>query len=381
MCSNCGYVMKLKLCCLSCFFSPELYNPPPELVRKLCGEEGNLRIFSLQEVKLATQNFSSANKVGEGGFGSVYKGRLQDGSVVAVKVLSVEVESMRGEREFVSELSALSNLRHDNLVILQGCCVEGSDRYLVYEYMENNSLTHTLLGNEQNRMKFSWEARRHVSVGVARGIAYLHEEVKPHVLQRDIKASNILLDDHFTPKVSDFGLSTRTLRDNSSYVSTRVAGTLGYLAPECAVSGHLTCKSDVYGYGVLLVEIISGRSVVDFDVELGEHYLVQKAWSNFRAKKLLQIVDPALNMNYPEEEATRLLKISLLCVQETAKRRPTMSTVVQILSNEIELESYEISEPGHLSDLMGIRLHKRYTSQTSSSKSSTTTSLQSTAHF
>ncbi|CAI0426887.1 unnamed protein product [Linum tenue] len=370
--------MKLKLCRLSCFFSPELRPTTTRTGEKL--EEGNLRIFSLHELKRATQNFSSANKVGEGGFGSVYKGRLQDGSMVAVKVLSVEMESMRGEREFISELAALSNLRHDNLVILHGCCVEGSDRYLVYEYMENNSLAHTLLGNDQNRMKFSWEARRHVSIGVARGIAYLHEEVKPHVLHRDIKASNILLDDNFTPKVSDFGLS-RILRDNSSYVSTRVAGTLGYLAPEYAVSGHLTRKSDVYGYGVLLMEIISGRSVVDFDIELGEHYLVQMAWSTYRAKKLLQIVDPALNMNYSEEEALRFLKISLLCVQETAKRRPMMSTVVEMLRNEIELESYEISEPGHLSDLMGIRLHKRYTSQTSSSRSTTTTSLQSTAHF
>ncbi|CAI0426886.1 unnamed protein product, partial [Linum tenue] len=338
--------------------------------------EGNLRIFSLHELKRATQNFSSANKVGEGGFGSVYK--VTQFSHVLLS-FQCEMESMRGEREFISELAALSNLRHDNLVILHGCCVEGSDRYLVYEYMENNSLAHTLL-DDQNRMKFSWEARRHVSIGVARGIAYLHEEVKPHVLHRDIKASNILLDDNFTPKVSDFGLS-RILRDNSSYVSTRVAGTLGYLAPEYAVSGHLTRKSDVYGYGVLLMEIISGRSVVDFDIELGEHYLVQMAWSTYRAKKLLQIVDPALNMNYSEEEALRFLKISLLCVQETAKRRPMMSTVVEMLRNEIELESYEISEPGHLSDLMGIRLHKRYTSQTSSSRSTTTTSLQSTAHF
>ncbi|CAN1775784.1 Cold-responsive protein kinase 1, partial [Linum perenne] len=307
------------------------------------------------ELKRATQSFSSANKVGEGAFGSVYKGRLQDGSMVAVKVLSVDIESMRGERQFISELAAISNLRHENLVTLQGCCVDGADRYLVYQYMENNSLAHKLLGSDKNRMKFSWEARRHVSIGVARGIAYLHEEVNPRVLHRDIKASNILLDENLTPKVSDFGLS-RILWDENSHVSTRVAGTLGYLAPEYAVSGHLTRKSDVYGYGVLLMEIIS-------------------AWSTYKTSNLLQLVDSALNMNFPEEEAVRFLKVSLLCVQETAKRRPKMSTVVKMLNNEIKLESFEISEPGHLSDLMGIRLHKRYTSQTSSSKSSTRTSL------
>ncbi|CAN1775775.1 Cold-responsive protein kinase 1, partial [Linum perenne] len=331
----------------------------------------SFKIFTRNELKRATQSFSSANKVGEGAFGSVYKGRLQDGSMVAVKVLSVDIESMRGERQFISELAAISNLRHENLVTLQGCCVDGADRYLVYQYMENNSLAHKLLGK---MMKFSWEARRHVSIGVARGIAYLHEEVNPRVLHRDIKASNILLDENLTPKVSDFGLS-RILWDENSHVSTRVAGTLGYLAPEYAVSGHLTRKSDVYGYGVLLMEIISGRSAVDFDVELGEYYLVQKAWSTYKTSNLLQLVDSALNMNFPEEEAVRFLKVSLLCVQETAKRRPKMSTVVKMLNNEIKLESFEISEPGHLSDLMGIRLHKRYTSQTSSSKSSTRTSL------
>ncbi|CAN1775778.1 Cold-responsive protein kinase 1, partial [Linum perenne] len=313
----------------------------------------SFKIFTRNELKRATQSFSSANKVGEGAFGSVYKGRLQDGSMVAVKVLSVDIESMRGERQFISELAAISNLRHENLVTLQGCCVDGADRYLVYQYMENNSLAHKLLGSDKNRMKFSWEARRHVSIGVARGIAYLHEEVNPRVLHRDIKASNILLDENLTPKVSDFGLS-RILWDENSHVSTRVAGTL---------------------YGVLLMEIISGRSAVDFDVELGEYYLVQKAWSTYKTSNLLQLVDSALNMNFPEEEAVRFLKVSLLCVQETAKRRPKMSTVVKMLNNEIKLESFEISEPGHLSDLMGIRLHKRYTSQTSSSKSSTRTSL------
>ncbi|KAJ6699149.1 RECEPTOR-LIKE KINASE [Salix purpurea] len=311
------------------------------------------------------------------------QGSLEDGSVVAVKVLSVEIESMRGEREFISEIAALSDIRHENLVILRGCCVDGANRYLVYDYMENNSLVHTLLGQEHNRAKFNWEARRGISLGVARGIAYLHEVVQPHILHRDIKASNILLDQNFIPKVSDFGLS-RLLRDNKSHVSTHVAGTLGYLAPEYAISGRMSRKSDVYSFGVLLLEIISGRPVVDFDLEHGEHYLVQKAWEAYMGNNLLQIVDPALHMDFPEEEALRFLMVGLLCVQETAKLRPRMSTTVAMLSNENDIKDVQISQPGLLSDLMDIRLRQKHSSQrtqTTFSRGSTTTSTHSTSYF
>ncbi|XVE61716.1 hypothetical protein DITRI_Ditri06bG0062300 [Diplodiscus trichospermus] len=235
----------------------------------------NFTVFSYSELKVATHEFSASNKIGEGAFGSVYKGLLRNGTVVAIKMLSVELESMRGEREFVSEIITLTNLKHENLVSLKGCCVDGANRFLVYNYMENNSLSHILLGGEQNRIKLGWEARRAISLGVARGLAYLHEEAKPHIVHRDIKASNILLDQNLIPKVSDFGLS-RILRDNASHVSTHVAGTLGYLAPEYAISGRLTRKTDVYSFGVLLLEIISGQTVVNFDLEHGEHYLVQK---------------------------------------------------------------------------------------------------------
>lgn len=181
------------------------------------------------------------------------KGQLRDGTTVAVKVLSVEIESMRGEREFVSELSALTDIKHENLVTLQGCCVEGASRFLVYDYMENNSLAQTLLGlhfsvshpsmnwskheikslmlfvwligAKQNRMEFGWEARRGISLGVGRGLAYLHEEIQPHIIHRDIKAANILLDQNLAPKISDFGLS-KLFVDSRSHISTRVAGTL-----------------------------------------------------------------------------------------------------------------------------------------------------------
>ncbi|CAL9002328.1 unnamed protein product [Prunus brigantina] len=366
--------MKFPIPCTGCFFSS------PQNVMEEGMQDGenqeSFRIFSSKELKSATNGFHSSKKLGEGGFGAVYKGRLKDGSLVAIKVLSTEIESMRGEREFIAELSALSVIRHENLVRLQGCCVDGAGRYLVYDYMENNSLTHTLLGGEQNRMRFSWDARRHISLGIARGLAYLHDEVEPHILHRDIKASNILLDENFTPKVGDFGLS-KLLRDNHSHISTRVAGTIGYLAPEYAISGRLTRKSDVYSFGVLLLEIVSGRAVVDFDLEHGEHHLVQKAWEAFKAGNLVQLVDPTLQMNFPEDEAIRFLKLGLLCVQEMAKLRPPMSRAVKILSGEVDIKDSQISEPGLVSDIMEIKMGQQQScDQSTFSKASTASSTQ-----
>ncbi|KAJ9184281.1 hypothetical protein P3X46_004024 [Hevea brasiliensis] len=283
---------------------------------------------------------------------------------------------MRVEREFISELAALSSIKHENLVKFQGCCVDGTSRFLVYDYMENNSLAQTLLGKERNRMKFSWEARRDISLGVARGLAYLHEEVEPQIVHRDIKASNILLDQNFTSKVADFGLP-RILRDKVSHVSTRVAGTLGYLASEHAIKGHLSRKSVVYSFVVLLLEIISGRSAVDFDLELGENCLVQKAWQAYEASKLIQLVDPTLTMNFPQEEALQFLKVSLLCVQEVARLRPQMSAAVKLLNNETDIRNVQISQPGVASNFKRIRLHQEHTSESTSSRGSTMMSMPS----
>ncbi|KAF5737577.1 hypothetical protein HS088_TW13G00462 [Tripterygium wilfordii] len=365
--------MKFPFCC----FSSTSAAAPTNGSRLGQQTHENLRLFSYDELKIATDNFSASNKIGEGGFGSVYKGFLQDGTVVAVKVLSVELESMQGEREFVSELAVFSNIKHENLITLQGCCVEETYRLIVYDYMENNSLAHTLLGGEQNRMKFSWQVRQKILIGVARGLAYLHEEVTPHIVHRDIKASNILLDRDFTPKVSDFGLS-RLLRDNHSYISTRVAGTLGYLAPEYAITGHLTRKSDVYSFGVLLMETISGQSVVNFDLLEGQKYLVQLAWEAYQASDLARLIDPmpGLNLSKGEEEAVRFLMLGLLCVQETARLRPSMSTAVKMMTNEIDIRDFKISQPGLVADLMKIKLG----SKTSSSKSSITTATN-TSYF
>ncbi|KAI4349157.1 hypothetical protein L6164_009789 [Bauhinia variegata] len=366
------------LCSFSGCFSPaeQLNHDEPE------GENAEaFRVFSSNELKSATRGFHHSEKVGEGGFGSVYKGRLRDGTMVAVKVLSIELESMRGEKEFIAELTTLSHVRHQNLLRLLGCCVEGTRRYLVFEYMENNSVLTTFLSTEPNRTKFSWETRRNVTIGVARGLVYLHEEVKPRIVHRDIKAGNILLDANLTPKVSDFGLA-KLLRDENSYISTRVAGTLGYLAPEYNSSRLVTRKSDVYSFGVLLLEIVSGRVVVDAYQDT-ERFLVEKAWTAYEADNLLPMVDPALNMNFDSEEAIRFLKVGLLCVQETAKLRPTMPEVVEMLSTRMNMDDARISKPGFVPDLREVMNRQEQTnlSPESSPSYAATSSLWSSANI
>ncbi|CAA2985198.1 serine threonine- kinase isoform X1 [Olea europaea subsp. europaea] len=330
----------------------------------------NFSVFSYNQIKTATQGFRQ--KIGEGGFGSVYKGRLQDGIFVAVKVLSVELESMRGEREFISEIAALSDIKHENLVTLRGCCIDGAKRLLVYDYMENNSLLHTFLGGERNRMKFSWTLRRNISLGIAKALSYLHEEVNPHIIHRDIKASNILLDENFTPKLADFGLA-RLFRENMSHISTRVAGTMGYLSPEYATSGHLTRKSDVYSFGVLLLEIVSGRPVIDYHLRYGDQFLVEKAWESYSSNNLLELVDPVLSGDFAKEEAIRFIKVGLLCVQETTKLRPRMSRAFEMLTTEMETEEVEISRPGIVADMMELKIRQKQSSHFSSSQASSST--------
>ncbi|XP_050209319.1 putative serine/threonine-protein kinase [Mercurialis annua] len=315
----------------------------------------NIYAFSYSELKVATNGFHSSNKIGEGGFGSVYKGRIGEGKLVAVKVLSAE--SKQGDKEFMSEIASLSIIRHHNLVKLHGACIDGPSRFLVYEYMENGNLAQTLLGGYKNRVKFSWKARREISLGIGEGLAYIHEEITPHIVHRDIKASNILLDEHFSPKISDFGLS-KLFSHNITHISTRVAGTLGYLAPEYAISGHLTRKSDVYSFGVLLLEIVSGRTAVSFDLELGEHYLVEKAWEMYKANGLIQLVDPVLYENLiDEEEAMLFLKVGLLCVQEKCGLRPKLSNAIKMMRGEIEISNLEITQPGLLDDIKNVKIN------------------------
>ncbi|XP_006352577.1 putative serine/threonine-protein kinase [Solanum tuberosum] len=313
----------------------------------------NVTLFSYKQLRIATDDFSSVNKIGEGGFGSVYKGRLKSGKMAAIKVLSSE--SKQGVREFLTEIKVISDVDHENLVKLYGCCIEDDHRILVYNYLENNSLAQTLLGGGHSSIQFSWRTRTKISIGVAKGLAYLHEQVKPHIIHRDIKASNILLDKDLTPKISDFGLA-KLIPPNATHVSTRVAGTIGYLAPEYAIRGQATRKSDVYSYGVLLIEIVTGRCNTNSRLPIDEQYLLERAWQLYERKELVLLVDTSLDGDFDAEQACRFLKIGLLCTQDSLKLRPSMSTILKMLTGEMEVNDNKITKPGLISDFMDLKI-------------------------
>ncbi|XP_022749388.1 cold-responsive protein kinase 1-like [Durio zibethinus] len=313
----------------------------------------NVKFYTYKELRIATEDFSPANKIGEGGFGSVYKGRLKDGKIAAIKVLSAE--SRQGVREFVTEIKVISEIEHENLVRLYGCCVEDNHRILVYNYLENNSLAQTLLGSGRSNIQFNWKTRSKICIGIARGLAFLHEEVRPYIVHRDIKASNILLDKDLTPKISDFGLA-KLIPANMTHVSTRVAGTIGYLAPEYAIRGQLTRKADIYGFGVLLIEIVSGRCNTNTQLPVGEQYILERTWDLYERRELVGLVDTSLNGDFDAEEACRFLKVGLLCTQDTPKLRPSMSSVVKMLTGQKNVAEKNITKPGLISDFMDLKV-------------------------
>ncbi|KAL6547006.1 Cold-responsive protein kinase 1 [Orobanche minor] len=323
-------------------------------IKELSGVH-NVNLYSYKELRIATDDFSPVNKIGEGGFGSVYKGKLRNGRMAAIKVLSSE--SRQGVREFLTEIQVISDVEHVNLVKLYGCCVEGNQRILVYNYLENNSLAHTLLGGSHSNIYFSWRTRVQICIGVAKGLAYLHEEVRPYIVHRDIKASNILLDKDLTPKISDFGLA-KLIPANMTHVSTRVAGTIGYLAPEYAIRGQLTRRADIYSFGVLLIEIVSGRNNTNTRLPIDEQYLLERTWQLFERNELVALVDTSLNGDFDAEQACRFLKIGLLCTQDSPKLRPSMSTVVRMLTRgkEEDIHDDTITKPGLISDFMDLKV-------------------------
>ncbi|BAS83388.1 cold-responsive protein kinase 1 isoform X2 [Oryza sativa Japonica Group] len=306
----------------------------------------NVRVFSLKELKLATRNFHMMNCVGRGGFGAVYKGNLKDGTQIAIKKLSAE--SKQGANEFLTEINVISNVRHPNLVKLIGCCVEGTNRLLVYEYAENNSLAHALLGPRSRCIPLNWQKRAAICIGTASGLAFLHEEAQPRIVHRDIKASNILLDKKLLPKIGDFGLA-KLFPDTITHISTRVAGTMGYLAPEYALLGQLTKKADIYSFGVLVLEVISGESSSKSTWGQDMNVLVEWTWKLREQGRLLEIVDPELE-EYPEEEMLRFIKVALVCTQATSQQRPSMKQVVDMLSNPTEISLENLVAPGVLKE-------------------------------
>lgn len=300
------------------------------------------RKFTYNSLRSATGDFHPSSKIGGGGYGVVYKGVLRDGTQVAIKSLSVE--SKQGTREFMTEIDMISNIRHPNLVELIGCCVEGTHRILVYEFLENNSLASSLLGSKSKYVALDWPKRAAICRGTASGLSFLHEEAQPNIVHRDIKASNILLDGNFNPRIGDFGLA-KLFPDNVTHVSTRVAGTMGYLAPEYALLGQLTKKADVYSFGILMLEIISGKSSSIAAFEEDYMVLVEWAWKLKEENRLLDLVDSELG-EYDESEVYRFLIVALFCTQSAAQNRPSMKQVLQMLSKEVHLNEKALTEPG-----------------------------------
>uniref|UniRef100_A0A6V7QWY1 non-specific serine/threonine protein kinase n=1 Tax=Ananas comosus var. bracteatus TaxID=296719 RepID=A0A6V7QWY1_ANACO len=300
------------------------------------GFVGKPDIFSYAELRSATEGFSPENILGQGDLGQFIR-------IVGVKQLSVT--SHQGKRQFVTEIATISQVQHRNLVKLYGCCVEGNKPLLVYEYLENRSLDQAIFGNTS--LHFDWTKRFEICLGVARGLAYLHEESSVRIVHRDVKASNILLDADLNPKISDFGLA-KLYDDKMTHISTRIAGTIGYLAPEYAMRGHLTEKADVFSFGVVALEVVSGRSNSDPSLEEEKVYLLDWAWHLYENKRALEMVDPRLT-SFNEEEAARVIGVALLCTQASPLQRPPMSRVVAMLAGDVEV-SKVTTKPSYLTE-------------------------------
>ncbi|KAL5841852.1 hypothetical protein ACOSQ3_012455 [Xanthoceras sorbifolium] len=285
----------------------------------------------------ATNNFSPENKLGEGGFGSVYKGVLQNGLEIAVKRLSKY--SGQGIGEFKNEVSLIAKLQHRNLVSMVGCCIEAEEKMLVYEYVPNKSLDFFIF-DEMKRTLLNWSKRFEIICGVARGILYLHQDSRLRIIHRDLKASNVLLDSSLNPKISDFGMARIFGGDQVEGNTNRVVGTYGYMSPEYAMQGLFSIKSDVYSFGILVIEIITGQKNSGFHLEDSDSSnLVGHVWDQWREGKTIEIVDKSMGGSYSVHEVLRCIQIGLLCVQEQATDRPTMSIVVFMLGNDHPLPS------------------------------------------
>lgn len=329
--------------------------------------------FDFKILRDATNKFDPANKLGQGGFGEVYKGTMRNGKVIAVKKLSL-VQSARAISEFEGEVKLISNVHHRNLVRLLGCCNQGPERLLVFEYMPNSSLDRVLFG--EGRQNLSWETRFGIILGTARGLAYLHEDFHVRIIHRDIKSSNILLDEHFCAKIADFGLA-RLLPEDRSHLSTRVAGTLGYTAPEYAVHGQLTEKADTYSYGVVVLEIVSGRKSIDMNQLPHMQYLLEWVWKLYETNEVLKMVDETMGDEYDKEEVLRMIQLGLLCTQASVAQRPSMSEIVAMLVSKRDINNLQTTS---MKPALGYTVRSTNSeSGTSSSASNATVSTSLTA--
>ncbi|KAE8647671.1 hypothetical protein Csa_002971 [Cucumis sativus] len=291
----------------------------------------DMHYFSFITLQVATNNFADANRLGEGGFGPVFKGKLTNGEEIAVKRLSLK--SSQGHDEFKNEVMVIMKLQHKNLVRLLGCCLEGEEKLLVYEYMANTSLDAFLFDPVKSK-QLDWVKRNNIINGVAKGILYLHEDSRLKIIHRDLKASNVLLDDEMNAKISDFG-TARIFGGKQVEASTnRVVGTFGYMAPEYAMEGVFSIKSDVYSFGILMLEVISGRKNSGFFKVDNAQSLLAQAWQLWKEGREEEMVDPNLVGECSLSEALRWIQIGLLCVQEDPNIRPTMSMVVLMLGSK-----------------------------------------------
>ncbi|VAH45143.1 unnamed protein product [Triticum turgidum subsp. durum] len=287
-------------------------------------------ILDLSTLRAATDNFDERNKLGEGGFGVVYKGILPDNEEIAVKRLSQS--SRQGIEELKNELVLVAKLQHKNLVRLLGVCLEEQEKLLAYEYMPNKSLD-TILFDPDRSSQLDWGMRFRIVNGIARGLQYLHEDSQLKIIHRDLKASNVLLDSEFNPKISDFGLARLFGSDQSHDVTNRVVGTYGYMAPEYAMRGNYSIKSDVFSFGVLILEIVTGkRNSIAYDSEQAVD-LLSLVWEHWTMGTIVEIMDSSMTSHSPGDQMLKCMHIGLLCVQEDPADRPMMSVVTVMLSS------------------------------------------------
>lgn len=301
--------------------------------------------YSHDDIERVTENFSSKNLIGRGQFGVVYKGKLADGSMVAVKEVVNTEEFLESDAEFLREVEIISCLKHRNLVPLRGCCVADgrhsggeSQKYLVYDYMANGNLGDHLFPKQRrgkNKEMMSWPQRKSVILDVANALVYLHRGVKPPVYHRDIKPTNILLDSYMRARVGDFGLARRG-KEGESHLTTRIAGTHGYLAPEYALYGQLTEKSDVYSFGIVVLEIMCGRKALDLSSSM--FLITDWAWALVKAGKIEEVLDPwLLNQRYPKMIMERFVIVGILCAHLMVALRPTSLDALKMLEGDVEL--------------------------------------------
>ncbi|CAA3027228.1 receptor kinase At4g00960 [Olea europaea subsp. europaea] len=286
--------------------------------------------FPFETLKAATKDFDPTNKLGQGGFGPVYKGKLSDGRQIAVKKLAHG--SNQGKREFQIEAKLLTRMQHRNVVNLLGYCVHDAEKLLVYEYVANESLD-KLLFNSGSQQVLDWKQRHDIITGIAKGLVYLHEGAHTCVIHRDIKASNILLDDKWVPKISDFGMA-RLFPEDQSHVNTRVAGTNGYIAPEYLMHGELSVKADVFSFGVLVLELISGQKNLTYNHDPNSRNLLELVYRLYKQGRSLEIADHTMAPSAIPEEIAMCIQLGLLCTQADPALRPNMHEVVLILSRK-----------------------------------------------